>query len=141
LIRQCASAGTYKVEPYKDVSGRNDFLSIKVARDYRFIYFYAKTRDAIRNFRDSHCMLLFINTHQGAGKAWEGYDLVVDAKGTRRTKTSLMRISGSELSSPVPVPMPVEANQLTIAIPQALLEQQRGRISLDFHWADNMARY
>jgi hypothetical protein len=135
------SAGAYRADPYKETSGRNDFISMKVARDDRFVYFYAKTRDPITNVRDSHWMLLFINTHQGSVKGWGGYDLVVNAKVMSPTKTTVMQLSGSDLSSPVSVPMRVEANQLMIAIPRSLLKQPPGSISLDFHWADNIARY
>lgn len=136
-----ASEGNYAAGPYKDNSGRNDFLSMKVARDQRFVYFYAKTHEPITNSRGSHWMLLFINTHQAGVGNWQGYDLVVNAKVINHGKTTVMQVSGHDLSVPVTVPMRVDGNQLMIAIPRAVLKQPAGRISLDFHWADNIAQY
>ena len=86
-------------------------------------------------------MLLFINTHQAGVGNWQGYDLVVNAKVINHGKTTVMQVSGHDLSVPVTVPMRVDGNQLMIAIPRAVLKQPAGRISLDFHWADNIAQY
>lgn len=135
------SAGTYQAGPYKDSSGRNDLLSMKVARDDRFFYFYAKTREPMTNVKDPHWMLLFLRTHGGASKDANDYDLVVNAQVINPTKTVIMQISGHHLSSPVSVPMRVVGDQLMIAVPRTLLEQPPGRVCLDFHWADNIGGY
>jgi hypothetical protein len=135
------SAGNDQAGPYDDSSGRNDFVSMKVARDSRFIYFYAKTSDAISSLHDSHWMTLFIGTNQNTKRGRGGYDFIVNAKVINRGTTTVMKISGDHLSAPVKVPMRVEGNQMMIAIPRELLAQRQGKVSLDFHWADNISKY
>ena len=131
------SAGAFHAGPYKDASGRNDILTSKVARDDRFVYFYVKTRAALTSYKGPHWMELFLSTHPGGGTEWHGYDLLANAKVLSPTQTTIMRISGKELSSPVKIPMRIARNELMLAIPRTLLQQVPGRVSLEFQWVDN----
>jgi hypothetical protein len=131
------SAGAFQAGPYKDASGRNDILTSKVTRDDRFVYFYVSTREPITRSKGPHWMELFLSTDPANGTGWQGYDTVVDAKVLSSTKTTVMRISGDELSGPMEIPMRVKGNELMLAIPRTLLQQPAGRVSLDFQWVDN----
>ena len=137
------SAGAFQAGPYKDASGRNDILASKVARDDRFVYFYVRTREPISSYKSSrgtkspHWMLLLLNTHTDDSRKSEKYELAVNAQVLSSAETTVMQISGHELSSPVKVPMRVEGNELMLQIPRTLLRQSMDHVSLDFQWVDN----
>lgn len=133
------SAGAGQAGPYRDRSGRNDLLSMKVARDERFVYFYAKTRDPITSPKDPHWMLLFLDTHWHGATGPLKYDLVVNAKVLSPTETTVMETAPQNPRSTVKTSMRVQGNELMIAVPRAALKQTNGRVSVDFHWADNTA--
>ena len=57
--RGWGSAGTYT-----NTTGRNDFITAKVARDDTYIYFYIETTDNITSYTNPNWMLLFINGDQ-----------------------------------------------------------------------------
>ena len=134
------SPGNYQAGPYEDRSGRNDFVSMKVARDERNIYFYAKTREPITSFRGRNWMLLFIDSDENKATGWEGYDMVVDAKVIDRNTTTISKLTqDGRLEAPSRIPMRVEGNELMVAVPRALLRQTEKQVSFQFHWADNIA--
>ncbi len=136
------SPGNYQAGPYEDHSGRNDFVSMKVARDQHTIYFYAKTREPITSYRGRNWMLLFIDADQDKTTGWEGYDLVVNAKVINRTTTTIAKLTkDGSLTAPARIAMRVEGNELMVAVPRKLLQQNSDRVSFDFHWADNIARF
>jgi hypothetical protein len=135
------SAGNFQAGPYEDHSGRNDFVVMKVARDQRNVYFYAKTRDPISPIHDRNWMLLFIDSDEDKKTGWQGYDLVVNAKVLNRRTTTLSRLTkDGRVVSSSPLSMRVEGDGLMVAIPRALLQQPNGHVSFEFHWADNIAR-
>ena len=109
------------------------------SRDDRFVYFYVRTREPTTSYKGSHWMELFLSTQPDTGTGWQGYDLVTNAKVLSSAKTTMMRISGHELSSSVEISMRVQTNELMLAIPRTLPQQSPGRISLDFQWVDNAA--
>jgi hypothetical protein len=134
------SLGNYQAGPYADSSGRNDFVSMKVARDQNNIYFYAKTREPITSFRDRNWMLLFIDADENKATGWEGYDLVVNANVIDRKTTTISTLSkDGQVRLLARVHMRVEGNKLMVAVPRGLL-RQKDATSFQFHWADNIAR-
>ncbi len=135
------SLGNFQAGPYADVTGRNDFVSCKVARDAKNVYFYVKTQEPITSYKDRFWMLLFIDADENPGTGWDGYDFVVNAKVIDTHTTTVMRGDGTghwvESKS---IPMRVEGRELMIAIPRAVLGQKPDGVALDFHWADNIQR-
>ena len=139
LSRQ--SPGNYQAGPYTDHTGRNDFVTMKVARDKDNIYFYAKTRKLITSFRDRNWMLLFIDADENKATGWEGYDFVVNAQVVNRTTTLISTLDrNGHRGSPIRIPMRVQGNELMLAVPRALLRQTGKQVSFQFHWADNISR-
>jgi len=55
------SPGNFSAGPYVDTTGRNDIVESKVARDDKYVYFYAKTADKLTPCTDPFWMLLFID--------------------------------------------------------------------------------
>ena len=135
------SPGNYQAGPYDDNSGRNDFVSLKVARDERNVYFYAKTREPITSFHDRNWMLLFLDTDENKATGWQGYDLVVNAKVINRNTTTVSKLTeDGHTTAPVRIAMRIEGNELMVAVPRDLLQPRGDKLAFQFHWADNIAR-
>ncbi len=63
---------------YANHTGRNDFETLKVARDADNIYFYARTREAIRAPAGAAGMWLLIDADQNPATGWQGFDVIVN---------------------------------------------------------------
>ena len=59
-------------------TGRNDLVTMKVAHDAKYLYFYAETREAITPHTDAHWMTLFIDADRNHDTGWEGYDYLIN---------------------------------------------------------------
>jgi hypothetical protein len=114
---------------------------MKVARDADFVYFYAKTREALTPYTDPNWMMLFINTDQDSSTGWEGYDVVVNRSPASASQTTLEQTSNgwnwSTASSAIAYA--ASGNEIEIRVPRALIGQggDNDPVALDFHWADN----
>jgi hypothetical protein len=124
---------------YVNTTGRNDFVTMKVARDDKDIFFYAKTDQPITPHTDSNWMLLVIDIDQNTNTGWEGYDFVVNLAVEDDTKTSLHSLQrGWNPERVDAVRYAVRGAELELAIPRKLLNCSSGNVMLDFHWADNI---
>ena len=126
---------------YRDRSGRNDLVSLKVARDAENVYFHARTRQPLTPSSDPDWMWLLIDIDRDPRTGWEGYDFIVNRK-DRRRRDHMAREERRRLA--------LEARR------EGLLSRQRQRaspgdpariarhprdraaLSLDFKWADNL---
>ncbi len=63
---------------YINKSGRNDFVTLKVARDGKNIFFLAETAKAIIPGDDENWMRLYINSDRDHDTGWMGYDLRIN---------------------------------------------------------------
>ena len=126
---------------YQDDSGRNDFVTLKVAADAEQIYFYAATREALTPHTGSNWMLLLIDADQNAKTGWFGYDYVINLKVLDAQTTTLMRYAPNSPAAPwqevARLPMHYASNQLQLAVPRRLLNLSSKTMSFDFKWADN----
>jgi hypothetical protein len=127
---------------FVDTTGRNDFIDMKVARDTAYIFFYAKTRDAITPYTDPNWMMLFIDADQDPSTGWEGYDYLLNRSPSSGT-TTLERATTTNwnwttVSSEIEYA--VSGNEIEIRVPRSLIGQDGGfdPVALDFHWADNI---
>lgn len=135
------SLGNYQSGPYRNHTGRNDLVTMKVARDNNNIYFYARTREPLTSWKDPFWMLLFIDSDQNAKTGWEGYDYLVDAHILNAKTTTVEKSIGvGRWGKPVKVHMRIEGNELMIAIPRSVIGQMSSRVAFDFHWADNIQK-
>jgi len=131
------SAGTYT-----NTTGRNDFLTAKVARDSTYVYFYIETSENITTYTDPNWMMLFINADQDYADGWEGYDYVVNMQVNSAASTTLKGTSGGWNWTNVDsdVLYQVSGNRMEIRIPRSDIGQGSGAelVAFDFHWADNI---
>ncbi len=121
---------------YKDVSGRNDITSARVACDTDNIYFYVHTEAALTPYTDPNWMQLLIDTDRNPKTGWHGYDFVVNSRVLSPTRTTLKRLRDGKTWT---VACRVEGNQLAVTVPRAqlgLIGTQT--ITFDFHWLDNV---
>jgi hypothetical protein len=126
---------------YTNSSGRNDFVTLKVARDKDNLYFYARTKNVISPLTDPHWMMLMIDADQDHGTGWEGYDFIVNRQKHSATSGVLERNAGGWNWTPVcDVRFAVKGNELQLAIPRAALGKEAGKgpLRFDFKWADNV---
>jgi hypothetical protein len=126
---------------YINTSDRNDLILMKVARDRKNVYFYAKTREPVTPCRGANWMWLLIATGQNAKAGWEGYDFIVNRTVVSEGKTLLEKSTGGwHWTKVATVDFRVKGNELQLVIPRAALGLPEGttRTDLDFKWADNL---
>jgi hypothetical protein len=131
------SAGTYI-----NISGRNDFVLSKVARDDTYLYFYMQTDVNITTYTGANWMLLFINADQDYRTGWQGYEYVVNLAVNSTTSTTLKRTGSGWNWTNVNanISYQVSGNKMELRIPRSDIGQGSGtsRVAFDFKWADNL---
>ena len=119
-------------------TGRNDLVTMKVARDATSIYFYARTKDKITPSTDPHWMTLFIDADRDHKTGWEGYDFLLNHNVKNDHTTTLERTSNGWNWEPVcDVEYRVDGNQMMIRVPREALGLTKEPIAFEFKWADN----
>jgi hypothetical protein len=134
--------GWNNVARYANSTGRNDFVTLKVARDADTLYFYARTRAPITPHTDPHWMMLFLKTGSDPHAGWEGYNFVVN-RHVINDNISLLEMSagGWNWKPKANVRYRVRGNELQLAIRRTDLGLRRGQpVRLQFKWSDNMQR-
>ena len=132
--------GYNTVTRHVNTTGRNDLVVMKVARDADFIYFYARTREAIMPPTDPSWMMLFINIDCDHTTGWHGYDFVVNRRVADSATTFVERTSNGWNWQPcAQVRFRVQGNELMLAVPRQVLGLADGDapVRFEFKWADN----
>ncbi|HUC85472.1 MAG TPA: hypothetical protein VL970_09795 [Candidatus Acidoferrales bacterium] len=125
---------------YENHTGRNELVSLKVARDQENLYFYARTAAQI-TADTTNWMWLLIDADQNAATGWAGFDFIVNREHDPDGKFWLEKNAGGwNWRRIMPVPLRVAGNELQLAIPRAALGLSAGetRAAIDFKWADNV---
>ncbi len=128
---------------YKNATGRNDLLGMKVARDNEFIYFYIRCRRGITSWKDNNWMMLLIDADRNTATGWEGFDYIVNRSVIGIGKTTLEKCRGGwKWERAAEVSYRVSGNELHLAIPRPAvgLGLASEQISLDFKWTDNWSK-
>ena len=131
--------GFNTVTRYRNTTGRNDLVAMKVARDAEFLYFHARTEGAISEYTDPDWMVLFLNTDRDHSTGWEGYDIAINRRIADDT-TSVVEhtANGWNWQPKGTAQFVVEGEQLMLAIPREVLGLPNGAaIKIEFKWADN----
>ncbi len=130
--------------PYTNKTGRNDFMTAKVARDDTYIYFYIETAEDVTPHTDTNWMMLFLNADQDYTDGWEGYDYVINMAVSSDTSTTLKATAKGWNWTDVKVSIAyrVSGRKMEIRIPRADIGQGSGGdpVAFDFHLADNMQK-
>lgn len=125
---------------YTNRTGRNDLELMKVARDAKNVYFYARTRGPVTPWNGQNWMMLLIRTGTANHAGWEGYDFIVNRKVVNNQTTLLEKSEGGwNWSKAATVPYQVKGNELQVAIPRSALgfANDPADLSFDFKWVDN----
>ncbi|MCP4645197.1 MAG: hypothetical protein GY851_32445 [bacterium] len=128
---------------YVDTTGRNDFVTLKVTHDERFVYFLAETQEPITSCTDPKWMLLFIDSDQTHDTGWEGYDFVVNRNVVDEGSSSVQKTSGTH-QWPVAgtASFSVSGTRMELAVARETIGLEAGKlVAFDFHWADNIQKY
>ena len=128
---------------YTNDTGRNDFISMKVAHDAKFVYFYARTREPITSHTDKNWMMLFINSDLDPKTGWDGYNFVVNRQ-VRDSSTSTLELWDSGRWTPDrSISYVVNGCEMELAIPRTALgfTDKSKPIAFDFKWADNIQSF
>lgn len=133
------SPGIGQSGPYLNASGRNDLVSMKVARDTGFIYFYAQTLDPISTYRDSNWMLLLIDSDQDSNTGWKGYDYLINRGVVDKRVSTLEKYDPDRgWVDAKTLRYSINGNELILAVPRAFIGETDS-IALDFHWGDHIS--
>lgn len=132
------SPGNFAAGPYVNRTGRNDIVESKVARDDRFVYFYARTADPLTPHTDPLWMLLFIDADGDHSTGWEGYDLLVNESLHDGRRTGVRTYGRDDWGKPAMIDYRYEGNELMVAVPRKFFGS--GKLSFDFHWADGIQK-
>ncbi|MEI6915246.1 MAG: hypothetical protein WCL39_08965, partial [Armatimonadota bacterium] len=125
---------------YVNITGRNDFVRVKVARDATNLFLYAETSEDITAYNSPNWMLLFMDTDGSAATGWNGYDYLINSPVTDSTTTTIKANTGGWNWNQVgTASYRVSGNQLEMAIPRSAIGKAGlTNFSLDLHWADNI---
>jgi hypothetical protein len=126
---------------YTNTTGRNNFVTMKVARDNRNLYFYAQTEHPLTPVAGPHWMTLLIRTGNSINKNWNGFDFVVNRIAGPNGKTAILEKckGGWAWGNPIPISCATSGNQIHFAVPRAALGLNKTAVTVDFKWFDNIA--
>lgn len=123
-----------------NASGRNDFVSGKVAVTDKDIRFYMETAGPVQ-YSDTDWMNLFIGIAGSDAPAWEGFQYKISNSGiTIQNKAWLCCSNGGwNWKNKKQITYRLEGKKLEIILPLALLDiDAKKAFSLRFKWTDNV---
>ena len=127
--------------PYRNHSGRNDFVCMKAARDETCIYFYVSTSMPITTSEGGCWMTLLLSVRPQENVNWEGYDFIINRVRRDSSTALLERNAGGWNWEPVAeVPFLTKEKQMHLRIPRSSLglESAAKPLRFDFKWIDNV---
>ncbi|MDP4188467.1 MAG: hypothetical protein Q8905_10495 [Bacteroidota bacterium] len=130
--RNHPGAESVPAKVYINNTGRNDFYKMKVARDGKNLFFYAKTVEDITPNTGSNWMRLYLDVDRNAKTGWSGYDFRV-AGGNK-----LQKYQDGKWVDIQQLNYVVDGRELMITIPLTCLGITSSSIDLEFKWSDNM---
>lgn len=123
---------------YVNNTGRNDFVTMKVAEDAKNLYFYVQTASPITAPTGGLWMSLMLRL--GIKNSWEGYNFIVNRDGRHRRSGVLERSTGGWHWRAVgKVSMRIAGNRMALVISRKLLGLSESRnLNFGFKWLDNV---
>lgn len=131
-MRDHPAAVTNPAIHYLNKTGRNDFVTLKVARNKTEIFFLAETATPIIPGDDETWMRLFINKDRNHSTGWMGYDLRIN-KGKE-----LQEFVDGKWETISKVRVKTKGNKLMYYFPIILISGQNIGLDFEFKWSDNM---
>ncbi len=127
----------YGNTPYKNDTGRNDFVLAKAAYDAEYLYFFVQTPASITPHTDPHWMLLLLDADQNARTGWLGYDCILNLEVSSDSATTVKAWRNGGWETIGKARYAVNGNGMELAVPRELVGAAEGNPAFDFHWADN----
>ncbi|HNR34140.1 MAG TPA: hypothetical protein PKO36_03100 [Candidatus Hydrogenedentes bacterium] len=124
--------------PYRNDTGRNDFVIAKAAHDTDTLYFYVQTMASITPCTDPNWMLLLLDSDCDARTGWLGYDYVVNLEVRGEKETTVKKWNDGTWKTSGTASYRVDGNGMEIGVKRSLLGLESGKPTFDFHWADNI---
>lgn len=136
--------GWGRVGNYRHSLGRNDIVSVKVARDSKQVVFSATTTAPLSPASDPGWMELFINSDREFATGWSGFDFRLGPVGdlrqesgvTRFSRPILRRADDAWIATGETAIGAMRDNFLEMVLPRALFPEP---LNFTFKWADNPA--
>ena len=129
---------------YADRSARNDLDVLKVSRDGKSLYFYARTREPLSPREGGSWMWLLIDADRSPATGWEGFEWIVNRTLETDGSTWLEKSAGPGWSwtKAERIPCRGAGKELQLAIPRKALglPEDAAKVSIDFKWADGIQR-
>lgn len=122
---------------YINNTGRNDIIESRVTYDNQYVFFYAKTVDALTHHTDQNWMLLYINTDCLKKTGWEGYDLLVNHNPINLSRTQIKRFEKGAWSKGDEISYSYANNEIEIAVPISYFNVIDNKLIFSFKWVDN----
>ncbi len=125
-------------EHFTNTTGRNDFVSTRVARDTENLYFLVETAGNMTSSSDPGWMWLFIDTDRNRATGWEGYDYMLNRVAPSGETTTVERSTdGWNWTKSGEATFKVSGKQMEIRIPRNILSLGN-KVNIEFKWADNL---
>lgn len=124
---------------FTNTTGRNDFVSTRVARDDENLYFLIETAEQITSSSDPGWMWLFIDADRNRKTGWEGYDYLLNRVSPSATTITVERHTGKwQWKKCGEATYKVSGNQMELKIPKDVLSLKNKKLDFEFKWADNL---
>jgi len=132
--RDHPSAVTNPQIHYTNNTGRNDFTTLKVARDRKTVYFLAETATPVIKTDDEQWMRLYINSDRDHTTGWMGYDFRINAG------RDLQQYVDGQWKTIARVTLKTEGNRLMYSFPLKAIFGDKKGLNFEFKWSDNMQK-
>jgi hypothetical protein len=124
---------------YTNNTGRNDLELLKLARDGKHLYFYARTVKPITPRTDPQWMRLLIDVDGDRHNGWHGFDFMVNrespASATRATLEQ--SLGGWKWKAVAQLEYHTAGRELHLAVQRSVLGIETDPVDLRFKWADS----
>jgi len=139
------NAGGYGDLIYTNTTGRNDFDTMKIAFDNENVYFYVKTVKPISPRAAENWMTLYLSVPQTLSDKsdnvpnWNGYQWAINRVDSgSANQVTIERYSQNKTWEKIAVAdFRIEENQMQIAVPRRLLNEENQPLHFQFKWTDN----
>lgn len=126
---------------FTNTTGRNDFVSTRVARDKDNLYFLIETAENITPSSHPGWMWLFIDTDRDRSTGWEGYDFILNRiNPNEKTIVVEKNKNGWEWEKCGEATYKISGKQMEISIPRSTLSLKEKKLDFEFKWADNIQK-
>ncbi|MEZ0485837.1 hypothetical protein [Fibrella aquatica] len=124
---------------YINNTGRNDIIESRITYDKTNLYAYVRTSQPLTKSTDKNWMLFFIDSDQSFKTGWQGYDYVIN-KSVTNQKTTISQWKGKNYKQVALGQLRYTGTMLELSLPLSVLKINSKKMSINFHWADNIQR-